>query len=178
MVTGTVILVIGVSLMNIGVNWAAGGQPSAPDYGSPLYLGVALFTLVVILALTRFTRGLVNNIAVLLGVIVGCVLAAPLGKMNFAPVAAAPVVGLVLPFQFGPPRFELVPIATMCLVMIVVMVESLGMFFAVGEMVGRPHGPEDASRAACAATRSAPSSAGCSTPSPTPPSRRTSAWSG
>jgi NCS2 family nucleobase:cation symporter-2 len=137
-VTGTVILVIGISLMNIGVNWAAGGQPSQPDYGSPLYLGVALFTLVVILALTRFTKGLLNNIAVLIGVIAGCVVAALLGKMSFAHVAAAPLVGLVVPFQFGLPRFELVPIATMCLVMIVVMVESLGMFFAVGEMVGRP----------------------------------------
>ena len=137
-VTGTVILVIGVSLMNIGVNWAAGGQPSAPDYGSPLYLGVALFTLVVILAITRFSKGLINNAAVLIGVIVGCVLATALGKMNFAPVAAAPFLAPVMPFQFGAPRFELVSVATMCLVMIVVMVESLGMFFAVGEMVGRP----------------------------------------
>ncbi|MDB5461112.1 MAG: xanthine permease, partial [Caulobacteraceae bacterium] len=137
-VTGTVILVIGISLMNIGINWAAGGQPSQPDYGSPLYLGVALFTLVVILALTRFTRGLLNNSAVLLGVIAGCAAAAALGRMSFAHVAAAPLVGLVVPFQFGLPRFEPVPIATMCLVMIVVMVESLGMFFAVGEMVGRP----------------------------------------
>jgi len=137
-VTGTVILVIGVSLMNIGINWAAGGQPSAPDYGSPLYLGVALFTLVVILAVTRFTKGLLNNAAVLIGVVVGCVLAAALGKMSLAPVAAASFIAPVMPFQFGAPRFELVPIATMCLVMIVVMVESLGMFFAVGEMVGRP----------------------------------------
>jgi NCS2 family nucleobase:cation symporter-2 len=137
-VTGTVILVIGISLMNIGVNWAAGGQPSQPDYGSPLHLGVALFTLVVILGLTRFTKGLLNNIAVLVGVIAGCVVAAFLGKMSFDHVASAPLVGLVIPFQFGLPRFELVPIATMCLVMIVVMVESLGMFFAVGEMVGRP----------------------------------------
>jgi xanthine permease len=137
-VTGTVILVIGISLMNIGVNWAAGGQPSQPDYGSPLYLGVALFTLVVILALTRFTKGLLNNIAVLVGVIAGCVVAAALGKMSFAHVASAPLVGLVVPFQFGLPRFSLIPIATMCLVMIVVMVESLGMFFAVGEMVGKP----------------------------------------
>jgi uric acid transporter len=137
-VTGTVILVIGVSLMNIGVNWAAGGQPSAPDYGSPLYLGVALFTLVVILALTRFTKGLVNNAAVLIGVVVGCILATALGKMTFASVAAAPFVALVMPFQFGAPRFEAIPVLTMCLVMIVVMVESLGMFFAVGEMVGRP----------------------------------------
>ena len=137
-VTGTVILVIGVSLMNIGVNWAAGGQPSAPDYGSPLYLGVALFTLVVILGVTRFSKGLLNNAAILIGVAVGCILAAALGKMNLAPVAAAAPVAPVLPFQFGAPRFEAVPILTLCLVMIVVMVESLGMFFAVGEMVGRP----------------------------------------
>ena len=137
-VTGTVILVIGISLMNIGVNWAAGGQPSQPDYGSPLHLGVALFTLLVILGLTRFTKGLLNNIAVLIGVIAGCVVAALLGKMSFEHVATAPLVGLVIPFQFGLPRFELVPVATMCLVMVVVMVESLGMFFAVGEMVGKP----------------------------------------
>jgi NCS2 family nucleobase:cation symporter-2 len=140
-VTGTVILVIGVSLMNIGVNWAAGGQPSQPDYGSPLYLGVALFTLAVILALTRFTTGLLNNTAVLLGVIAGCMVAAALGKMSFEPVARAPLAGFVLPFQFGLPRFQLAPVLTMCLVMIVVMVESMGMFFAVGEMVGRPADP-------------------------------------
>jgi xanthine permease len=137
-VTGTVILVIGVSLMNIGVNWAAGGQPSQPDYGSPLYLAIALFTLVVVLALTRFTTGLLNNCAVLIGVIAGCVVAAALGKMDFAHVATAPAVGLVTPFQFGLPRFDPIAIATMCLVMVVVMVESLGMFFAVGEMVGKP----------------------------------------
>lgn len=137
-VTGTVILVIGISLMNIGVNWAAGGQPSAPDYGSPLYLGVALFTLIVILAITRFGTGMLKNTAVLLGVISGCVVATVLGKMTFDHVGAAPMVGLVMPFQFGLPRFEPVSIATMCLVMIVVMIESMGMFFAVGEMVGRP----------------------------------------
>jgi NCS2 family nucleobase:cation symporter-2 len=137
-VTGTVILVIGISLMNIGVNWAAGGQPSAPDYGSPLYLGVALFTLVVILAVTRFFTGMIKNIAVLLGVVAGCIAATLLGKMTFEHVGTAPLVGLVMPFQFGLPKFEFVSIATMCLVMIVVMIESLGMFFAVGEMVGRP----------------------------------------
>ena len=137
-VTGTVILVIGISLMNIGVNWAAGGQPSQPDYGSPLYLGIALFTLIVILALTRFTKGLLNNTAVLLGVIAGCIVAALLGKMSFEHVLTAPAVAFVRPFQFGLPRFDPVSIATMCLVMVVVMVESLGMFFAVGEMVDKP----------------------------------------
>jgi len=137
-VTGVVILVIGVTLMNIGIQWAAGGQPSDPDFGSPLHLGVSAVVLAVVLVITRFTKGLLNHCAVLIGVIVGCALAAAAGKMTFETFAAAPLFSLVRPFQFGMPRFEPVPILTMCLVMIVVMVESLGMFFAVGEMVGRP----------------------------------------
>ena len=48
---------------------------------------------------------------------------------------------MVLPFQFGLPTFEFVAVLTMCLVMIVVMIESTGMFLAVGEMVGRPVEP-------------------------------------
>ena len=103
--TGTVILVIGVSLMRIGIDWAAGGQSSAPDYGAPLHLGVALFVLAVILVLSRFAKGFASHIAVLLGLIAGAVLAAALGKMDFTHVATAPWVGLVLPFAFGPPTF-------------------------------------------------------------------------
>jgi xanthine permease len=137
-VTGTVILVIGVSLMSIGVNWAAGGQPSSPDYGSPAHLGVSAAVLAVVLGLTRFARGLLRNCAVLLAVAVGCALTSALGDMSFSGVAAAPWFAPVRPFQFGLPKFELASVLTMCLVMVVVMVESLGMFFAVGEMVGRP----------------------------------------
>jgi xanthine permease len=137
-VTGSVILVIGISLMHIGIDWAAGGQSSAPDYGSPVYLGVALFVLAVILTLTRFTTGFLNHIAVLLGVIAGCVLCLALGRMKLDGVAAAGWFRVVGPFQFGLPHFEVVPALTMCLVMVVVMIESLGMFLAVGEMVGRP----------------------------------------
>jgi xanthine permease len=137
-VTGSVILVIGISLMRIGIDWAAGGQPSAPDYGSPIYLGIALFVLAVILVLTRFTKGFLNHIAVLLGVIAGSVLCLALGRMKLDGVAAAGWFRIVGPFQFGLPHFEMVPALTMCLVMVVVMIESLGMFLAVGEMVGRP----------------------------------------
>jgi len=136
-VTGSVILVIGISLMRIGIDWAAGGQASAPDYGSPTYLGVALFVLVAILGLARFAKGFVSHIAVLLGLAAGAVVAAALGLMHLDGVAQAPWFGLVMPFQFGLPRFELAPVATMCLVIVVVMIESFGMFLAVGEMVGR-----------------------------------------
>ena len=92
LVTGTVILVIGVSLMRIGINWAGGGLPTLtkvvdgvpmqapnPAYGAPLNLLVALFVLLVILAVLRWARGFVANIAVLLGTVAGAVLASLLG---------------------------------------------------------------------------------------------------
>ncbi len=149
-VTGTVILVIGISLMRVGINWAGGGLPTLtkvvdgvpgafpnPGYGQLEGLAIALFVLVVILGLIRWGAGFIANVAVLLGIIAGAVLAALLGVMHFERVVAAPWADLVVPFRFGWPSFQLVPIITMCIVMIVVMIESTGMFLALGEMTGR-----------------------------------------
>jgi uric acid transporter len=149
-VTGTIILVIGVSLMRVGINWAGGGLPTLtkivdgakgsfpnPAYGQLEGLGVALFVLLVILALLRFFHGFISNVAVLLGIVAGVVLASLLGIMHFDKVASAPWIDFVAPLRFGLPKFQLVPIFTMCIVMIVVMIESTGMFLALGEMTGR-----------------------------------------
>jgi xanthine permease len=145
-VTGTVILVIVISLMRIGIDWAAGGQPSDPAYGNPLHLGIAGATLVAILLATKFARGFLGNIAILFGVVTGAVIAAGLHLMNFTNVASTPWFGLVRPFQFGAPTFEPVAIVTMCIVMVVVMVESFGMFLAVGKLVDRTLTPDDIAR--------------------------------
>ena len=134
-VTGTIITVIGITLMRVGVNWAGGGVGN-PSFGSPLFLGLALFVLAVILAVTKFGRGFFANIAVLLGIVAGCIAAAGFGLMHFDKVANAPWFGVVMPFQFGLPVFDVGAIVTMCLVMIVVMIESTGMFLALGEMTG------------------------------------------
>jgi xanthine permease len=149
-VTGTIIVVIGVSLMRIGVNWAGGGLPtlgkvvdgqmgqfSNPAYGSLDGLALALFVLLMILGITRYAKGFVSNVAVLLGIIAGCIVAAAMGKMSFAKVATAPWLDVIYPFQFGLPKFDMVASVTMCLVMIVVMIESTGMFLALGEMTGK-----------------------------------------
>ena len=64
--------------------------------------------------------------------------------MHFEKVAAAPWAAIVLPFRFGMPKFHLVPIITMCIVMIVVMIESLGMFLALGEITGKTSRPRRA----------------------------------
>jgi uracil-xanthine permease len=57
--------------------------------------------------------------------------------MHFAAVGSASWFGVVLPFHFGMPQFHLIPILTMCIVMVVVMIESLGMFLALGDMTGK-----------------------------------------
>ncbi len=149
-VTGTIILVIGISLMRVGINWAGGGLPMLtkmvdgvpgafpnPAYGQLQGLGIALFVLLAILGLIRWGTGFLANVSVLLGIIAGAVVAAMLGVMHFEKVVAAPWGALVIPFRFGMPQFHLVPIITMCIVMIVVMIESLGMFLALGEITGR-----------------------------------------
>jgi NCS2 family nucleobase:cation symporter-2 len=149
-VTGTIILVIGISLMRIGINWAGGGTPTLtkvvdgvagafpnPGYGQLQGLGIALFVLVVILSLIRWGSGFLANVSVLLGIIAGAALATILGVMNYEKVFAAGWLDVVTPLRFGIPQFHLVPIVTMCIVMVVVMIESVGMFLALGEMTGR-----------------------------------------
>ena len=113
-VTGTIILVIGISLMRVGINWAGGGLPTLtkvvdgapgafpnPGYGQLAGLGIALFVLLVILGLLRWFTGFVANVAVLLGIIAGAVLASLLGVMHFERVVAAPWADVVIPFRFG-----------------------------------------------------------------------------
>jgi len=115
-VTGTIILVIGISLMRVGINWAGGGLPPLtkvvdgvpgafpnPGYGQLQGLGIALFVLLVILGLIKWGSGFVANISVLLGIVAGAILASALGVMHFEKVVAAPWGAIVIPFRFGVP---------------------------------------------------------------------------
>ena len=90
-----------------------------------------------ILGVSRFAKGFLGNIAVLVGIVVGALAAALAGMMHFGHVADAKWFALVTPFRFGTPIFDPVMIATMVLVMVVVMIESTGMFLALEEMTGR-----------------------------------------
>ena len=186
-VTGTVILVIGISLMRVGINWTGGGLPLLPktvdgvqmlapnpNFAQLGGLAIALFVLLVILALIRWGQGFVPNVAVLLEIVAGSVLAAALGIMNFDKVATAAWVDVVTPFHFGVPQFSIVPIATMCVVMVVVMIKSLGMFLALGEITGKPV-DQTLSPAACALMASVRCWVASSTPFPIRPSRKMSA---
>jgi NCS2 family nucleobase:cation symporter-2 len=112
-------------------------QANNPNYAALPNLGIAAFVLVAILLISKFGSGFVANISVLLGIVIGCVVAVGMGKMNFDKVAKANWFDVVTPFAFGAPTFDPVLIFTMVLVMIVVMIESTGMFLALGDMTGK-----------------------------------------
>jgi NCS2 family nucleobase:cation symporter-2 len=107
------------------------------SYGALDNLAVAGIVLVAVLLLVRYGKGFISNIAVLLGIIFGCVIAVAMGKMGFDKVAKAHWFDVVTPFAFGMPTFDGVMILTMTLVMIVVMIESTGMFLALSDMTGK-----------------------------------------
>ncbi|WBU52690.1 nucleobase:cation symporter-2 family protein [Paracoccus sp. SCSIO 75233] len=174
-VTGSIILVIGVSLMRIGINWIFGlpvgptaprtvnpdaqawvntvqglnGVPELPQgfalaptmdnpaYAAPQNMLIAAVVLGAIILVMKYARGFFANVAVLIGIIIGAVVAAAIGLMHFDRVATADWFALITPLHFGMPIFDPIMILTMTLVMIVVMIESLGMFLALGEMCNR-----------------------------------------
>jgi xanthine permease len=154
-VTGTVVLLIGVSLMKVGIHWAAGGQPMLfgpggpvpnPEYGSPINLVLAGTVLLAILLMTAYFKGFLANVAVLLGLVIGFVLAVALGRVHSGGLDDIAWVRIVLPFQFGLPTFDLMSIVTLSLVMVVMMIESTGLFLALADMSGRTLSQNDLAR--------------------------------
>jgi OHCU decarboxylase len=145
LVTGTIITVIGITLLRIGINWAGGGA-GAKNFGGPTNLAVVALVLVTILVANKLFTGFIANIAVLLGLAIGFVVAMAFGMVDFAGLREADWIALVYPFRFGAPTFDLGAIVSLCVVMLVVMVESTGMFLALGEICERPIGPPDIAR--------------------------------
>ncbi|WP_340005644.1 nucleobase:cation symporter-2 family protein [Paenibacillus sp. FSL K6-0276] len=133
-VTGSVVTIIGLSLIPVAMNNVAGGEGSA-DFGHPRNLLLALITLLVILAVNRFATGFLRSISVLVGLVVGTAIAYGMGIVNFSTVGDASWVSIAQPFYFGWPEFSLTAIFTMIIVNIVSMVESTGVYFAVGKVI-------------------------------------------
>ncbi|WP_139490303.1 nucleobase:cation symporter-2 family protein [Brevibacillus dissolubilis] len=132
-VTGSIVTIIGLSLIPVAMNNVAGGQGS-PDFGQPRNLLLALATLLLILVMNRLFTGFVRSISVLLGLVAGTAIAYALGMVNFGAVAEASWFNIVQPFYFGMPEFNLTAVLTMILVCIISMVESTGVYFAIGKV--------------------------------------------
>ena len=133
LVTGTVITSIGLSLFPVAVNWAGGGSAAA-QFGSPVYLAIAALVLGTILLINRFMRGFWVNVSVLIGMALGYVLSGAIGRVDLSGLDSTPWFQVVTPLHFGMPEFHLAPILSMCLVVVIIFVESTGMFLALGKI--------------------------------------------
>ena len=142
-VTGAMVLAIGLSLISVGVNSFAGGS-GAKDFGSLENLAVGAAVLVVIVVLKHFTKGITSTSAILFGIIFGYILCAVMGLclphtavnaegveytkawvLNWSKIADAAwfSVPALLPVK---PTFEMAAIIPICIMFIVTAVETVG----------------------------------------------------
>ncbi|MFL0267079.1 nucleobase:cation symporter-2 family protein [Candidatus Clostridium radicumherbarum] len=132
-VTGTVVTMIGLSLINVGVT-SIGGGAGAKDFGSMRNLLLAAFVMIVVLISNKYFKGFFQAISVLNGIILGTIVAAFMGMVDFSVVTNAKWISFVKPFSFGVPQFNIGSIIMMTFVMLVVMIESTGTFLGIGQV--------------------------------------------
>ncbi|MCI2419468.1 purine permease [Saccharopolyspora sp. K220] len=137
-VNGTVITLIGLSLMPVGIKWIAGQDPEAPDYAAPEKIALGALTFVLVLLFNRFLKGFWNRIALLIGLVAGTLVAWPVGLIDTTTFESAPLFNVPTPFELGMPTFNLTATISICIVMLVAMMESTADMIALGEIVDRP----------------------------------------
>lgn len=136
-VMGSIVTLIGLSIMPVAGGWIGGGSSDMAGFGNFVSLAMAALTLVIILNIYTFGSGLIKNIAVLIGLIIGSTLWYFVDTLDFSRLAMSPWINIPIPLQFAQPEFHLVPVLLLSMVMVVVMVETMSSMMATGEMVGR-----------------------------------------
>jgi len=127
LVTGLIVLMIGLALIKVGIQYAAGGVPAIgkPEYGSLQNWSIAGVVIVVTLALKFFARGMLSVAAILIGILAGYIVAYAMGMVNFGNVGRAAVWALPTPFHFGV-EFTAAAIIGFCAMAFVSAVETVG----------------------------------------------------
>jgi NCS2 family nucleobase:cation symporter-2 len=124
LVTGTVIFSIGLSLYSVAIGYIAGGKGS-PDFGSPLNWLVALITLGVVIFCNYYTKGTLKLASILVGIVVGYIVAMFFGMVSFEQVSNAGYFQAPVPLHFGV-EFNITAIISISIVYIVNSVQAIG----------------------------------------------------
>ncbi|ARJ50957.1 xanthine permease PbuX [Staphylococcus lutrae] len=135
-VTGSVVTIIGLTLMPVAMNYLAGGQ-GAKDYGNPKHILLGFATLVIILILQRFARGFLKSIAILMGLILGTILASLFGVVDVTQVGHAHWFELPKPFRFTGFAFDFGATIVFFIVALVSLIESTGVYHALSTITGK-----------------------------------------
>ncbi len=127
LVTGLIVLMIGLSLLEVGIKYAAGGVPlmGKPEFGSLAMWGPALVVIVVTLFIKFTFKGFLSIAAVLIGLIAGYVVAYFMGQVNLGNISRAAAFEVPVPFKWGV-RFDWAIVIGMCLMAVISAIETVG----------------------------------------------------
>lgn len=132
LVTGTVVCLIGLTLLPVSIDWAAGGAGSA-DYGSIKNISIAMLVLIGTLLLNRYGKGMLSSASILIGMVVGYIACIPLGLVDFSSVREASWVSFPKIFEYGV-TFDLKALLAFIPAYFVTAIETVGCLKAVGEV--------------------------------------------
>lgn len=131
LVTGTVVALIGLTLLPVSIDWAAGGAGSA-NYASLENLAVAMFVLVITLLLNNYGKGMISSASILIGIVVGYIVCIPLGLVDFTPVKEASWLSFPKILEFGV-TFDAKAVMAFIPAYFVATIGTVGCLKAIGE---------------------------------------------
>ncbi|MGG7142706.1 nucleobase:cation symporter-2 family protein [Clostridium nigeriense] len=131
-VTGTVVCLIGLTLIPTSIDWAAGGSGAA-DYGSLKNISIAMLVLIGTLLLNRYGKGMFSSAAVLIGMIVGYIICIPFELVDFTAVKEASWFSMPKILEYGV-TFDLKAFITFIPAYFVTAIQTVGCLKAIGEV--------------------------------------------
>ncbi|MGL5330141.1 MAG: uracil-xanthine permease family protein [Peptostreptococcaceae bacterium] len=146
-VTGTVVTLIGLTLIPVAMDWSAGGVGS-PTYGSTLNISVAFIVMLIVILLNRYGKGIVSSASILIGMTIGYLICIPLGLVDFNPIKEAAIIGLPgipLVLEHGI-KFSIAGLIPFVIAYLVTTIETVGCLIAVGEASEKEPTSDDLSR--------------------------------
>lgn len=139
LVSGIVVSLIGMCLIKAGINSCGGGQSAidAGTFGSLQNLGLALLVLVSIIFFNRSNNRFFRMASIVLGLLIGCIVAYALGMIDFSRLNGAGSLNIPVPFKYGV-RFDAGIIIGLGLIYLVTAVEAFGDITANSLISGQP----------------------------------------
>ncbi len=131
-VTGTVITLIGITMMPVAFDWVGGGY-GAENYGNPLFIGIAVFTFLLIIFINHYGRGFATTASVVIAMTISYIICIPLDLVDFSQVAAAPWIRLPSLFPFGL-KFDVKFVIPFIAGYLVTIIETVGVMKTLGEV--------------------------------------------
>ncbi|MZI80278.1 MULTISPECIES: purine permease [Clostridium] len=140
LVTGTVICLIGLTLLPVSIDWAAGGS-GASDYGSMINIAIAAFVMIFTILLNHYGKGIISSASILIGMIVGYIICIPLGMIDFSTVKEASWISFPKIFQYGV-DFNFKYVIPFIPAYLVTTIETVGCLKAISQVSGIEDDPK------------------------------------